>query len=386
MYSERTVAFLRLDDQFRVASVGGHLSHYGLESLTPGEPATEQFDILEGMLPIPESPFLLPAIELRSGCAADLHLFSGDACTWIVLLDVTVERDTKQRMQQKAYEMTLLQEKEALLNRKLNAANAALRQSREELENSQKALLQAHGQIQRELEEAAAYVRSLLPAPVEEPIAAEWHFVPSIQLGGDAFGYHWIDPDHFAIYLLDVCGHGVGPSLLSVAVLHLLQSTSLRDVDFRRPAAVLSALNNIYQMERSSDLYFTMWYGVFRPRDQELDFACAGHPPAILVDDGTGKTSLLKSSGLPIGLMPSAKYADGKTSIEAGQQLYLFSDGAYEIERPDGSMMTLDDLVAMVGDGNSDPAPALQVLYEQLLHCRDRETLDDDFSMMRFRF
>jgi phosphoserine phosphatase RsbU/P len=53
-------------------------------------------------------------------------------------------------------------------------------------------------------------------------------------------GYHWIDSDHFSLYLLDVCGHGVGPSLMSVAVLHMLRSASLRDVDLRKPGEVLS--------------------------------------------------------------------------------------------------------------------------------------------------
>ena len=50
-----------------------------------------------------------------------------------MLLDVTAQRDQTQRIQQKAYEMTLLQEQEALLNRSLEAANAALRATQREL-------------------------------------------------------------------------------------------------------------------------------------------------------------------------------------------------------------------------------------------------------------
>jgi sigma-B regulation protein RsbU (phosphoserine phosphatase) len=68
-----------------------------------------------------------------------------------------------------------------------------------------------------ELNEASAYLRSLLPAPCSEPLAIDWRFIPSSELGGDSFGYRWIDDDHFALYLLDVCGHGVGAALLSVA-------------------------------------------------------------------------------------------------------------------------------------------------------------------------
>jgi len=74
----------------------------------------------------------------------------------------------------------------------------------EKLAESQRLLAQ-------EVAEAANYVRSLLPEPIHEgPVRVNWRFVPSTQLGGDSFGYHWLDDDHLSIYLLDVIGHGVG--------------------------------------------------------------------------------------------------------------------------------------------------------------------------------
>lgn len=62
--------------------------------------------------------------------------------------------------------------------------------------------------LQGELADAAAYVKSILPLPLTNGIKSDWRFIPSTQLGGDAFGYHWLDGRYFAIYLLDVCGHG----------------------------------------------------------------------------------------------------------------------------------------------------------------------------------
>ena len=89
---------------------------------------------------------------------------------------------------------------------------------------------------------AAAYVQSLLPAPQTGPISTDWVFIPSAELGGDAFGYHWLDDDHFAMYLLDVCGHGIGAALHSVSVLNVLRAQTLRDTDFYQPSDVLAAL------------------------------------------------------------------------------------------------------------------------------------------------
>src|SRR5919199_6032069 len=126
--SERAVAYLQIDAGLTLVSAGGHLEAYGLAALRPGEPAAEQAWFLEGLLPPDETPSVVPSVELAGGRAADLHFLRDDDvdAVWVVLLDVTRERDAVRRVQQKAYDMTLLQEREASLNRRLEAANAAL--------------------------------------------------------------------------------------------------------------------------------------------------------------------------------------------------------------------------------------------------------------------
>ena len=59
------------------------------------------------------------------------------------------------------------------------------------------ALLASQAALNSELKQAAAYVRALLPARLEGDIRTDWEFIPSTSLGGDSFGYHWIDADHF---------------------------------------------------------------------------------------------------------------------------------------------------------------------------------------------
>jgi sigma-B regulation protein RsbU (phosphoserine phosphatase) len=383
-YSERAVAYLQVDEKLSLISAGGQLENYGLAAVRVGNPAVDEAFFLQGLLPLPETPYFVPSVEMAGGRVADLHFHSEANSVWVVLLDVTAERDAARRVQQKAYEMTLLQEQEALLNRRLEAANAALLASQKELEASRGALIRAHEQLRGELAEAALYVRSLLPAPMSRPFASDWRFVPSTALGGDAFGYHWIDPDHFAMYLLDVCGHGVGPCLLSVAVLHLLQAGSLREVDFRDPGQVLVALNETYQMKTNQDLYFTLWYGVFQPSNRRLDYGCAGHPPAVLVDPGSARVQLLRPKGLPIGMMPGVPYGCESIIVPLNRHLYLLSDGVFEVERADGTMMTFDELIAWItAAGNRGPVD-LDHLYRYLVGTRGGETLEDDLSILRF--
>ena len=383
-YSQRSVAYLQIDEKLSLICSGGHLENYGLATVRVGQPVFDEVFFLQGLLPLLETPYYVPAVELVSGRVADLHLHNEGASVWVVLLDVTSERDAARRVQQKAYEMTLLQEQEAVLNRRLEAANAALLVTQRELEASRQAVLSAHEKLQRELAEAASYVRSLLPVPMVHPFAADWRFVPSAALGGDAFGYHWIDAEHFAMYLLDVCGHGVGPCLLSIAVLHLLQAGALRDVDFRNPGQLLAALNDTYQMKSNDDLYFTLWYGVYQPISRRLDFGCAGHPPAVLVDPDAGAAQLLKTKGLPIGMMPGVRYPSESLIVPQQRYLYLLSDGAFEVERADGTMMSFDEFLAMIVDPASSDASDLDHLYQTLTANRGSEALEDDFSIVRF--
>lgn len=385
IYRQRELAYLQIDTALNLVGAGGHLDNYGLGRLQLGEPACEQAYFLEGLLPPVETPCFIRSMELVSGRAADLQFYLEGSDIWVVLLDVTAERDETRRVQQRAYDMILLREKEALLNRRLEAANAALRATQRDLESSRSALDAAHTKLQTELAEAANYVRTLLPARQVEPFAADWRFIPSAALGGDGLGYHWIDRDHFALYLLDVCGHGVGPSLMSVAVLHMLRSASLRDVDLRKPGKVLSSLNDAYQMQAPSDLYFTLWYGVYEASTRTLEYSCGGHPPALLISGDGSTVQHLKARGVAVGLVEHVAYESLRVAVPPGSRLYLLSDGAFELEKPDGALLEFAELVEFFRRPTPH-ATDLNAWFNYLLQLRGAPNLDDDFSMVRFDF
>ena len=168
IYTERAMAYLQVDSGLKLVGAGGHLEAYGLAGLRLNEPALEEAFFLEGLLPPVETPFVVPSMELASGRVADLYIFLGDDMWWVVLLDVSAERDAARRMQQKAYDMTLAHEREALLNRRLEAANAALLATQRELEASHDALARAHDQVQAQAAELAAWNKTL-----EERVAAQ---------------------------------------------------------------------------------------------------------------------------------------------------------------------------------------------------------------------
>ena len=242
--------------------------------------------------------------------------------------------------------------------------------------------------LQAELSEAERYVRSILPSPLTTgPIRVDWRLVPSTELGGDSFGYHWIDADHFAIYLLDVCGHGVGAALLSVAAINVLKTGALPGVDFRDPGQLLTALNEAFLMERHNDMYFTVWYGVWEPATRTLRFATAGHPPALLATSAPqGRRTVvpLRGPGMILGGMSGNVYKTLEHPIQPGAQLYVLSDGTYEIANPENVMGTFAEFQEFF-TRPCDAAPGAE-LERLLADARTRHgpgPLEDDFSIMR---
>lgn len=255
------------------------------------------------------------------------------------------------------------------------------------------AALQASQQVlANDLATAASYVRSLLPAPCDAAgIRADWRFIPSAALGGDAFGYHALDDDHFAVYLLDVCGHGVGAALLSVSALNAIRSEALAQTDFHDPGAVLAALNKAFPMERQNDMFFTIWYGVYRLSDRTLRWAGGGHPPALLLPGDGGKPALLDSDGPLIGAVDGLEFDSAAVVVPPGASLYVYSDGAFEISRPDGSMWAFSEFLATFALPSGTPAAAasqagpdgrIDALLRRIRGISGRDDFNDDFSML----
>jgi len=249
------------------------------------------------------------------------------------------------------------------------------------------ALKKSEERLAEELSQAAKYVISLLPERLTGAITTDWQFVPSVELGGDAFGYHWIDPDHLAIYLLDVCGHGVQAALLSISAINVLRNQTLPATDFRSPGQVLAGLNRVFQMDRHNDMYFTIWYGVYDQRTRRLTYASGGHPCAVLMAgpaQETAEPQVLSQTGTIIGLFPDANFSEQTNELPPSSRLYVFSDGIYEITRADGTILTYEEFVRILGDAKGNGRPVLEHAIDAVRAVRGGDQFEDDVSIVEF--
>ncbi len=241
--------------------------------------------------------------------------------------------------------------------------------------------------LQAEMAEAADYVRSLMPPPMIGAVSVKSQFLPCQQLGGDCFDYRWLDSDWLSLYLLDVSGHGLGAALLSVSVQNILRTQVLPDVNFYQPGLVLTALNEAFA--ETSDRYFTIWYGVYDRQRRLLFYASAGHPPAVLLsgDAVNPQIQRLRTPATPIGMLPEIHYTSQCCKIPPDSTLYLFSDGIYELQKPDQTRWSLEEWIDFLKENyqTQDPlSPEQLVRQVQAMH--QGQEFQDDCSLLQIRF
>lgn len=248
--------------------------------------------------------------------------------------------------------------------------------------------------LEAELSEAAGYVRSLLPPSLpQSPVRIDAQFIPSQQLGGDCYDFQWLDDRNLALYLVDASGHGVGAALLSVSALNVLRSRSLPKTNFYYPGEVLSALNQAFQSLPSGNFYeekyFTIWYGVYNTDTRSLTYASAGHPPALLLSRDSQQhpqIERLNTPNLPIGMFPDIDYHSETCAIAPDSQLYVFSDGVYEIAKPDGSIWGLDAFADWLCQHWNEDSQLLESLLQHIDDLCQHSALEDDLSLLQLTF
>lgn len=242
----------------------------------------------------------------------------------------------------------------------------------------------------KELNDAAGYIKTMLPPRLTDgPITTDWMFRPSADLGGDAFGYHWIDSDHFAMYLIDVSGHGWGAALLSVSIINVLRAQTLPQTNFGNPGQVLFNLNNAFPGELHNDLFFSIWYGVYDTSAGILTYATGGHPPALLMGRPNGGRPNIQTCHTPnfiLGGQRDTRYRQDEIKIDGLSCLYIFSDGIYEFATRSKTIWGFDGLMQFMTRAIEDGWPSLDAILEHARQVSGVCAFEDDFTLLQVVF
>lgn len=209
-------------------------------------------------------------------------------------------------------------------------------------------LLRTNKRMKDDLEAAADIQKSLLPPRYAEidRVRIASAFEPCDELGGDVFNIFKLDEKHLGVYILDVSGHGLSASLLSVTLSRILSPTpdqtsilirhdeGSSDYSLVEPAQVAAKLNRQFPMNPDKFQYFTLVYGILDLETYEFRYVVAGHPRPIFISQDS-RAICIEDGGLPVGFLPDSTYEECSIQMKPGDRLFLYSDGILETASPD---------------------------------------------------
>ncbi|HKS29465.1 MAG TPA: PAS domain S-box protein [Pyrinomonadaceae bacterium] len=103
----RSPAYMLVDDENQLRAWGGDWDAHNVLGLDERLDVSEHVPFLQGLLPLETNNLFLPYMQTREGQYADIYLFHRKEGTWVLLLDATADAAKRQRMQQKANNLSL---------------------------------------------------------------------------------------------------------------------------------------------------------------------------------------------------------------------------------------------------------------------------------------
>jgi serine phosphatase RsbU (regulator of sigma subunit) len=191
-------------------------------------------------------------------------------------------------------------------------------------------------------------------------------------VGGDWYDAVPLPNGDVLISVGDVAGHGIEAATGMVALRNALRGLATTGAG---PAQLLAWLNDV-AFHLTENVTATAVCGIYHPDRSLLRWARAGHPPPVLLHEGTSR-SVDFGHGILLGAVPDADYEEYEMTLPEGATLLLFTDGL--IERKDSS--GLEDLHATLRGASFPAAGSLADQLDHLL-AHSRSDTDDDTCLV----
>src|SRR6476646_2894527 len=155
---------------------------------------------------------------------------------------------------------------------------------------------------------------------------------PCYEIGGDYYDFIEREDGRLVIALGDVSGKGTAAALL-MSSLHA--AVHAQSASHDTLVATISAVNRYLADNIPANRFVTLFYAELDPGSGALSFLNAGHNPPLIVH-AAGTVEQLASGGLPLGIKRDADYREGRTTLQPGDVLVIYSDGVTEAASPSG--------------------------------------------------
>ncbi len=232
-------------------------------------------------------------------------------------------------------------------------------------------------EIQKELEVARRIQLSILPA--EFPSSLHFHvaarYMPMTSVAGDFYEYVVAEDGQAGLLIADVSGHGVPAALIASMVKLAAASQRTTAAD---PSQFLLGMNAAL-WGNTQNQFVTAAYVYLDSQSRELRYSAAGHPPMLLLRNGT--VLEVQENGLMLGAFQFATYSTATHRLEQDDRLLLYTDGVVEASNAAGEFFGREALGEVLRKtSRSSPAEAADLILSSVQQWSS--TQDDDLTLI----
>jgi serine phosphatase RsbU (regulator of sigma subunit) len=198
----------------------------------------------------------------------------------------------------------------------------------------------ARQKVSQELKFAGQIQNSFLPAKM--PKIAGMEIAAALEAARETSGdFYDVIPmwdGRIGLVIADVADKGMGAALYMALCRTLIRvyaveySTRYPDSYAYHPERVVNTVNKWIVEDSPSDMFVTLFYGIYDPSTRTLTYTNAGHNPPYLYCPAGGTVEKLGRTGIPVGLFPELNWERGAVSIRQGDVLVLYTDGVTEAQ------------------------------------------------------
>jgi serine phosphatase RsbU (regulator of sigma subunit) len=267
-------------------------------------------------------------------------------------------------------------------SRRIEIINGIAQQAALAIQND---LLQQEMVVRERLETEVQLARSIQQTfiPQSLPVHAAWQFAArwrtARQVGGDFYDVIELPNGKYGLFIADVADKGM-PAALFMALTRTLVRAAVLELD--SPADVLRRVNDQLLPDTQQGMFVTAVYGVLDTSLGTFTYVNAGHNPPFWVKNN-GAVEKLTRTAVALGVMEQPSMQERAISLEAGDNLLLYTDGLTEAFAPDGSLFgdsRLMDALSMIQASTADEV--LIVVEERLNEFIESVPLGDDLTML----
>ena len=150
---------------------------------------------------------------------------------------------------------------------------------------------------------------------------------PAWEVGGDLYDFFLTDNGLIFFAIGDVAGKGV-PASLFMAITRTLVKVSARKG--LQPHEILHEVNTELCSNNDSCTFVTLFCGTLDPGTGDVRYASAGHNPPLIIRPRKEILYLDNGGGIAAGVLEEAVYQTQHMHLDAGDSLFLYTDGVTE--------------------------------------------------------